>query len=392
MSALLTHAAIGGILAFALGYRGKWLLLGPLLAIFPDADHLSMYWDQPVLRSRETLHNAFACVALPLLIFAILRWRRVSAEKQYLALTAPVLLSSHLLLDILSLDPYGGAGRAKLFYPVSTENWKFVAWDVNTLDPRAVTTVTLIMLILLAAVAIGVFVARRASQHNAPKTILGAYAVSWLLLFPALAGAGALTDQASFASAYLVLEDAVIQQPAGRLIATYYHAGGENAGGLRVELVANGTVLTTARLTTTIEASDRGAVSVGVTDPDRNITRATARLVGPANHTYAQIPVRFERGHVNASVALAASNEPNRTLVQLTLAGVSPIPAHALALRLIENGNVTKAIITTVELSAGANLTFEFPVGSPGVKRTVEARAVDDNYVYARINLGDGSS
>ena len=120
MSAALTHVAVGLLLGLALRVRLRYLPLAGFLALLPDVDHFSQYvLPVPGLVTRETFHNVFFCVALPVAAYAVLHLRKAPQDWMTLGAAAPVLMSSHLFLDMLPVDV--SSPRVPLFWPLSAQ-------------------------------------------------------------------------------------------------------------------------------------------------------------------------------------------------------------------------------------------------------------------------------
>src|SRR5581483_343929 len=111
---------MGVLLGLALRLRWRELPLAAALALAPDLDHAGQFIPAlaPYLVARGTLTNVFTCLLLPAGVAAWMRWRDVWPQWQRFALAAPLILASHLLLDMLPLDPLGGVGSVTLFWPV----------------------------------------------------------------------------------------------------------------------------------------------------------------------------------------------------------------------------------------------------------------------------------
>lgn len=200
MSTLAAHAAFALLLGLGMRVRPKLLPLVPVIGLLPDVDHLDMLWEVPLLQSRVTFHNVFFAVALPLAVYVLLVVLEAREDWQGLAGKSPVLLTSAVVTDILSIEPAPGnnLGSVALFYPLDRRWWTVPHREAATLDPLAWGTLSAVLLVFtVLAVAAWAWFAYVAGPGNAPThrarwLRVGIYVLAWVLLFVILVGAGLL--------------------------------------------------------------------------------------------------------------------------------------------------------------------------------------------------------
>ncbi|MBT3331827.1 MAG: metal-dependent hydrolase [Rhodospirillaceae bacterium] len=130
MTTIMTHAAVGLTLGYALGparRSGRYWLACALLPVIPDADVIGLpmgiaYGD--LLGHRGLSHSLTFAIVLGLVTaFYVARLeKREGREMRHLAVLFVVLIASHGLMDMLT---NGGLGIA-LFSPFITERF---FWD-----------------------------------------------------------------------------------------------------------------------------------------------------------------------------------------------------------------------------------------------------------------------
>lgn len=376
MSALLTHAAVGVLLALALRWPIKWLPLAALLAALPDVDHVL-----PGTVARVTLHNAFFCIALPLATWGTLRWRGADPQAR-LAAGSALLLTSHLLLDMIPLDPLGAWGSVALFYPFSGEQWMLPLWKANTLDPLAITAMTLLVALLIALVGLARGIERPAEARG--RMLVPSLAVLWLLLFPIGAAAGLVVERPDWSPAHLAIEDAFLDLPEGRVVGTIFHAGGDRAHSIRLELVANGTPIANVSAQRSLMPGERATLSMIAGDAPRNLTWISLRLVGIDDHLYGITPVSTRRGHFDTPITFEREETNASTARVIVLnGGDRPIPWGSLEIRAV-GSDAPRQILGAITPRGSA--IVEIPPAYSDHR--LELRARDDGFVYDSIDAG----
>lgn len=199
MSTLAAHAALGLLLGLGMRVRPKLLPLVPIIALLPDLDHLDMLWAIPGLHTRMTFHNVFFVVFLPLAIYVGLATIEARDDLQDLAGKTPVILTGSIVTDLLSIEPRSPGktgGEIALFYPVDRRWWTVPKAQAPILDPTAWGTVSAVLVFMsLLAVATWAWFRYVGGPGNAAtvsdrRQKDGVYVLSWILLFPMLAGAG----------------------------------------------------------------------------------------------------------------------------------------------------------------------------------------------------------
>ena len=393
MSAALTHVAVGLLLGLALGIRLRYLPAAGFLALLPDVDHWPDYvfW-VPLLETRVTFHNVFFCVALPLGVLVAVHFLRVKEEWRRLAFAAPVILASHLFLDTLPLDV--SSPRVPLFYPFSRDLYTASARRANAIDPTAYSTVTLLILILVALTVLTVLAyawARR--TDGAPRLRRGlapaAFLVGWVLVFPTLGAAGYVIHAPSHPETILLLDEPSLRVPQSRFTAIVYHLGGNDVtkAQLRVEVLKDGARVADATNPPGFTKGDRWVVSLAVPEGARE--GLEARLVATKNnHSYAKAPVKVLKGHVENPIVLASFTHDGRGNGMLRLSNDADLPVPASSLR---------ALVTAPDGAAGANLTnakaippraqWTFPVKvpfDPTARLAIVVTGVEDGFVHLR--------
>lgn len=402
MSALLTHALVGVLLGMAIRLPLRQLPFAAFFAIVPDLDHLDMLWAGSPVHSRTSFVNVFVCLALPLAFFAVLRGRRASEAWQRLALVAPLLMGSHLMLDMLTIDVPVDTGSVALFWPFTDAWFSFKDVRLERIHPAEYSSMT-IVLALLTAFALATVLAHRALAS--PRAIvrrgaLGAYAGAWLLLFPVLFATGFVVTAPRHVDAELTIEASNYHFPESRLVARIVHASGDAAppGTLNLTLAFGGAVRLQLANPTTLGPGEPWIVDASLETSLERVASATLRLA--ANSTldpflYARANVTIIPAHVRANVTLA-SGPPNGTGVAnvtiLHAAGGS-IPPRALRLLAQADGAALPFGNQTNPLRLNASESWSTQLRLPpgkGVNLTLVS--VDDGFAYAAGRIEPASN
>lgn len=387
MSALITHALMGLLLGLAVGLRWRDLPWAPLLAILPDLDHLDRY-GLPLLASRVTLHNSLFCILLPTALFGVLYLRGVRGARLRLAAAAPLLLTSHLLLDLLPMEPFQGIGKLPLLYPFSGQTFTLPAHDLTSTDVNEYSTLSVLLAVLallaiLTRVVTGALEAQRG--RHVPALALG---LAWILVIPGLA-AGLFIPPTPEPNAVLRMETARLELPQSRLVTAIHHVGGAEfaSGQVVLELRANGTLITSQRNPTALWPGDVWYAVVPVPGDARSLRNLTAVINATrANVTYQRVVVTVVRGHADANLTLALEPGPNgTTLLRIENLGPSALPAGSWSLDVREGNRTLRVAGVSANLTVGE--VARLAIGRVNAT-AVSARvvAVDDRHVY--VSLG----
>ncbi len=380
MSAALTHAAMGLLLGLALRLRWRDLPLAALLAELPDLDHLGLFLPVPVLVSRGTLHNLFVCVVLPAGLAAWMRWRDVAPRWQRLALAAPLLLTSHLLLDMLPLDPLGGVGNVLLLYPLSPTPYTLDFQAAAYLSPATYSTITLMLLLLAGLAALTLWVAERRGLRP-----LAALAGAWLLVLPAAGLAGAIVPAPAYPNALLSVEAPRLRLPEGSILALVHNLGGTGlgAGALRLDVRDAHGLVVSASNPKGLAPGETWIVDLPVPGDARALGALTATLAhARTGHAYAAAKLAVERGHLDLALRLDAGSGPLQVVARND--GGLPAPAGSLRATATQNGRIVQNLTNDQPLPAGGSWTLP-PAGSlGGALATWDLRSADDGTLYDR--------
>jgi membrane-bound metal-dependent hydrolase YbcI (DUF457 family) len=379
VSAALTHLAVGLLLGLGLRLPARYLPLAAFLALAPDLDHLHLYLPVPFLETRVTFHNLLVCVVLPALVYATLAWRGAPRRWQQLGAASPVLLTSHLLLDMLPFDI--GSAKVALLYPFK-DGW-YTAAPVrgNAADPTAFSSITVVMLLLAVLVAFSLLAtqgaARGASDDAATRgrdaTGGGAARprLAWrrlgrpaafvglsLALFPALAAGGYVIPASTHPDIALAVVEPTARWPDGTLTALVYHVGGASlpAGRVQLEVLADGERVALQRAPKLLEEGQRWVAAVQLPPEARGARELHVRLVADADgHEYARMKPRVELGHVDVPLRLASFEHDGRQTALLVVRndGDAAVPAGALRLTVRTPTGATLLFINEMPLDAG---------------------------------------
>lgn len=395
MSAALSHLTVGLLLGLAVRLRLRYLPAAAFLALLPDLDHVSyLPFPVPFLETRVTFHNLFFCVALPLLVFALVAWKSTNPDLRRLAAAAPLLMSSHLFLDTLPLDV--SSPRVPLFFPFSRDLYTFAAIRGYAVDPTAYSTITLLLLILsaLAVVTVlAVHLGERPHRARWPRFAIPAvHVVVWILVFPGLAAGGFVIPAPRHPDAILALEDPTLLVPQGRVTAVVYHLGGNDAakGSVRVGVYDGDTRVSQSTSPQLLTKGDRWVVEVQLpANAPREVASLEVRVMATAdNHTYVTKEPLLRRSHVPTSLAIAAFQHDARGRATLRIAndGAAALPAGAFGLLVTAGSNQVLNITNPDAVGPGATwtTTITVPVGLNQASHTIVATATDDGYVYLR--------
>ncbi|HWG92332.1 MAG TPA: metal-dependent hydrolase [Candidatus Thermoplasmatota archaeon] len=392
MSAALTHLAVGFLLGLALRLPPRYLVLAAFIAASPDIDHLHLFVPVPFLETRVTFHNVFFCIALPLLVYGVLRARGAREEYQHLAAVSPVLLTSHLLLDMMPLDI--GSPRVALLYPLNRDWYTMPAIKGYAGDPEAYSTITVILIalgLLTALTLAGLALVRRLQAR--PGTLFrqgpaAALAAVWLLVFPALAAGGYVIPAPAHPEALFSVQDPSLLMPQGRFTAVVAHLGGGVAsrGGLALQVWVDGARVAEAKNDGFFSPGDRWVVDLPLAGDLRAATKIEARLLATSDkHTYHALTPQLRKSHIDVPLeALLERDGGGRALVTLKNEGSLPVPAKAIAARIEGTGIPAENLTNPVAINPGGS--WSIPVRTPAslgagqIQATVVA--VDDGHRY----------
>lgn len=140
MSDLLTHYFVALLVSLVLCAGSRWyvICLLPLVALIPDADHVTPFY------ARALLHNAF--IPLGLFVASLLLYNYQIGASQILAL-ASFFITVHILLDMT--DTFG----VKLRFPASTQNvvirWYVRYKEMAPLMPQGVALGIIVALVIM---------------------------------------------------------------------------------------------------------------------------------------------------------------------------------------------------------------------------------------------------
>lgn len=281
MSALLTHAAVGVLLGLALRWPAKALPIAALLAMLPDVDHLPI----PLMESRVTLHNVLFCTALPLASAFAIRARRGSPGLVAISFGTPLLLTSHLILDLLPLDPPGSVGHAALFFPLVHEQYYPPLWRSDYRIPLSVTQ-SGAALLLLGAATVATSFALSVAGRRGQWGWLGGYAAAALVVFPALAAGGTIYSAPGYRPALVEIDDAVVTNAVLHLVV--HHVTGSSVPGLSIRVISeDGRTLTERSLGATLLPGDSRTVDVDLPSEGPVIVE----LMSKDGHVYDEVQI-----------------------------------------------------------------------------------------------------
>lgn len=394
MSAFLTHLAVGALLGLALRLPLRYVPIAALIAELPDLDHLDMY-GVPFVESRVTFHNVWFAIALPLAIFAILYWRRANPDWLRLAAAAPLLLTGHLLLDMLPFEAFGGVSKLPLFWPVSDVWFTLPLVAVQRIDPREFSTMTIVLVTLITLTVLTVLALphvtqrrespRRVVRHAAPA----AFIVVWLLLVPGLAAAGLFTAPPGYANAALVLEDGAVELSAERYTGLVRHLGGAGAwrGHLTVDVTADGQVVASAKNPETLQFGQAWPVVIAL--PPETAEATVFKIVLRAtngNVTYAETTPQVDRSHLPLDLGIVGLQHDarNRGLLTLVNDARAPVPPGAVLVALTLSDGSKLELQTSRRLQQGdeETLTFSLPGTTALNDVRIVLRSPVDGHVY----------
>ncbi|MEA3202044.1 MAG: LexA-binding, inner rane-associated putative hydrolase [Thermoplasmata archaeon] len=384
MSAALTHAAMGLLLGLALRLRGRELPLAAGLALLPDLDHAGLFIPAlaPYLIARGTLTNVFTCLLIPVALAAWMRWRDLWPTWQRFALAAPLILASHLLLDMLPLDPLGGVGSVTLFYPVSLAKYTIDYSPLDSLSPATYSTITILLVVLVGMTALTLWVAE--GRRLRPTIAL---AGAWLLVVPAAGVAGAIIQAPAWPDADLSLEAPRLRLPEGAILAVVHDLAGTGfgAGALRLEARAGGTLVATAE-NPRLDPGGAWVVDAPLTGDARSLGAITVSIVhARTHHAYATARASVEKGHLTLPLSLSPDTPPTRLVARN--AGTFAAPAKSLRALATQNGAEVANLTNDAALESGGAWTLPAAGSLAGGLVTWELRAADDGYLYDRQTL-----
>lgn len=397
MSTLLTHAVAGVLIGLALRFRLRHLWIAAFLPMLPDVEKITYFLFDGYLfvTGRSVLHNVFFTIALPLVVYAVLRWRDAPVEWRRIALAAPVLLTSHLLLDIVPLEPYGQPGWALIMYPL-TDAWFGPGAHVHAhLSPVTHGAFAMVAGVLFAGVLV-TLLAERALEGAEPPAgraawwRFGAFASAWVLLVPALIGAGALAYGPPRVDASFTLDAPTFHVVDGAFSTTLRHTGGADApaGHLALVVTRGDATLVTLTNPTPLRDGDAWDVRAPLDVPDADGLRVTVSMnTEVVPRTYASANVRVDEGYLAADLALVAFEHDGKSHAVLTLEnrGAVDVPARALDAGVAASGGRVVANLTNpLSLAAGerVQLTFELPVTRAQEAFRIEVHAAELAHTY----------
>jgi membrane-bound metal-dependent hydrolase YbcI (DUF457 family) len=391
MSALLTHAAVGVVLGLALGLRWRWLPLAAFIACFPDLDHLPV----PGFVTRGTLTNVFVCVLLPLAVYAVLAWRKANPEAVKIAAAAPLLLLSHLFLDMVPLDTAGDSQNVKLFYPIDGRNYTLRILDVDARVATDYSTFTIafgvVILVTLATIlAIRWIGAQRPYQRLGP--VPAAHILAWIVLLPTAMAPGLVIPTPEYPNAQFAVEDARAEVPQMRFVGVVHQIAGRTAGvgAINLTVYVDGAPAAWVRNPAALPAGARWPVDITVRADLRAATTIEAKVVSmKGEHAYAAVKVPLRKGHVDVPLVLGnlEADAQGRVSVPLANQGALDVPANALRITVTQpDGAILSNETHPERLPGGGTLRIRLPVpaGLLSGPVTIEVRAVDDGHRYVR--------
>jgi hypothetical protein len=322
----------------------------------------------------------FVCIALPVGIALWMRWRNVAPQWQRLALGAPLLLTSHLLLDLLPLDPLGGSGSVQLLYPVMATKYTLDFRAAAFLSPATYSTITLLLLLLAGMTLLTLWVAERRALRP-----VAALAGAWLLLVPAAGFAGAVVTTPAWPDAYLAVEDARLRLPEGRVLALVHNLGGAGVGpgALRLDVRDPGGTLVSLANPQRLDTGGTWVVDLGVPGDARTLGALTLSLVHARTaHAYAAARLGLEKGHLDLPLRLA----PGASALRLDARNEGDFTAPTGALRAvaIQAGREVANATNPAPLAPGGAWTLPAAGTLAAGPATWELRSADDGTLYDR--------
>lgn len=386
MSAALTHVAMGLLLGMALRIRWRHLPLVAALALAPDLDHAGLFLPalSPWLLARGTLTNVFLCLAAPVALAAWMRWKDKWPAWQPLAFAAPLILASHLLLDMLPLDPLGAVGGVALLYPLTTTLYTIDVDAARSLSPATYTTITMMFLLLAAMTALTLWAMERKRGAAPVAALTGA----WLLVIPAASLAGAVIPMPAWTAADLALEAPRVRLPEGALLAIVHDLGGAPVGGgaLRLEVRQGSTLVLSVTNPQRLDLGGAWIVDAPLPGDARTLGALTLTLVhARTGHVYATAKAGLEKGHLDLPLQLDAATPPTR--LEVRNAATLTILPGTLRARATQGGREVANLTNDAPLGSGGVWTLPAAGTLAGGAVTWELRAADDGWLYDRQDV-----
>lgn len=395
MSALLTHFAAGLLISLALRVPVRWIPVTAFLAIVQDIDHLDKFGGLPFVESRVTFHNVLFCIVLPVAIFLALWARGAKRDHLHVAAAAPVIMTSHLLLDIFPFETFGSVGKLPLFWPLLDTWYTFPLVKYERIDPREISTVTLMgfTLFTLTLLTLGAITLLRRQHGVRTRRALAtplAFALAWVMLAPTMAAIGYLEEPRVAPNAAFSLERGEIELPLARFTAQVYHLGGQSvgAGGLSINLTANGEHYATVRNPARLDPGQVWNVALPLPTDVRERSGFHAFLnASRGETTYARLAPTLVKTHVDTVLVVEGVTHDGRGTGRATFRndGDAVLPPRALVLRIDVPGQAATERTNDRALQPGDSASVTFPLPLPiALQQDVRLRgtARDDGHAY----------
>jgi len=226
-SEVWVHAVASLALAWAMGLRGRWLVLAIGAGLAPDLDHLPI----PGLVARGTTTNLLVLAVLPTAAYLVARARGASPAAVRFLAALPVVFLGHVVLDLLPVPPGGATASAALFYPFDARKYTVPA-DHLAFARTLPVLVGVLALFLLAILALG---------HRALAARRGlVLALALVAVLPLAAAAGAVAPAPGRVNALVGIDRASYDAASGRIAVVVRHEIGATAtiASLTVEAIA----------------------------------------------------------------------------------------------------------------------------------------------------------
>lgn len=381
MATLATHLAIGVLLGAAMGLRWRILVLAAILAELPDLDHFAPF------TARVTFHNVFFCIVAPVVLAwpVAYRWRdRLAPDIVHLLWAAPLLVSSHLFLDMLPAATEISSNSVALWYPVGAERYHLTPDAGYGVDPTSLSTFTYLAIALVALAGAGRLLAARFPPRIL-WTLRPAIPLALLLMFPAMAAGGLMSQVTSHPLTELRISEPTVTIPQGTAELTILAQRGADAppGSLRVSIRVGDLVRNeTNRAWVSPETPWRLFVTMAI-PADYNGTPAVS-LKAWDGHEYGNATAVLVRSHVDANITflgLTRARTGNLT-ASFRVEGERSIPTGAARVTLVpDDGTAPLTLTNAGALAPGKTWNATLPANNA---TTFDTRlfAVTDGHVY----------
>lgn len=150
MTTAFVHVCVGFLVALALRLDWPFVPYAAVLAELPDLDHL---WGNGL---RSGLHTWWFLVLLPSAVAGlVISWPGITLRWRRLAAAAPVLLLSHLLLDLFPQASEVSSRYVPLLLPFDQRLYMVAPFLGHASSPPSLSTLGIVMAILALGAALG---------------------------------------------------------------------------------------------------------------------------------------------------------------------------------------------------------------------------------------------